>query len=176
VRVGVVVITAVATLIIPDRESAQDPAVADIIRRAEAVHRRRRSGPLYPFWKGTPLPGASNAAIAAGKPVGGTSAGLAVQGEFLYAALNDPATRFGIVDERPEVVDHWRDAKSWMVPPVAVACDLLGGGTGLELLIGHTRLGSLMALLDREPVREIQKHLVWAGRVVLRLQCAQSRR
>jgi len=89
VHVGVGVITAVATLIIPDRESAQDPALADIIRRAEAVHRRRRSGQLYPFWKGTPVEDAINAAIAAGKPV---------------------------------------------------------------------------ALLDREEVPEIQKHLVWAGK------------
>src|ERR1700743_2623285 len=62
----------------------------------------------------------------------------------------DQATRFGIVDERQEVVDHWRDARSWIVPPVAVACDLLGGGAGREILIGYTRLVNLLALLDRE--------------------------
>ena len=48
--------------------------------------------------------------------------------------------------------------------PVAVSCDLLGGGAGLELLIGYTRLGNLLALLDREEVPEVQKHLVWVGR------------
>lgn len=74
------------------------------------------------------------------------------------------ATRFGIVDERQVVVDHWRDAKSWIVPPVAVSCDLLGGGAGLELLIGYTRLGNLLAMLDREEVPEVQKHLIWVGR------------
>jgi hypothetical protein len=80
----------------------------------------------------------------------------------------DQATSFGIVDERQDVVDHWRDAKSWIVPPVAVSCDLLGagGGAGLELLIGYTRLGNLLALLDREEVPEIQKHLVWVGQRV----------
>src|ERR1700691_5852393 len=46
----------------------------------------------------------------------------------------DRATQFGIVDERHEVVDHVRDAKSWNVPPVIVAGDLLGGGSGIELL------------------------------------------
>jgi hypothetical protein len=61
------------------------------------------------------------------------------------------------VDERQDVVDHWR-------PPVAVSCDLLGGGAGLELLIGYTRVGNLLALLDREEVPEIHKHLVWVGR------------
>jgi hypothetical protein len=75
----------------------------------------------------------------------------------------DHAEVFGIVDEREEVEIHWRDAKSWIVPPVAVACDLLGGGAGLELLIGFARLGNLLALLDREEVPEIQKHLVWTA-------------
>jgi hypothetical protein len=89
-----------------------------------------------------------------------------VDREYQHALdeARDQATRFGIVDERREVVDHWRDAKSWIVPPVAVSCDLLGGGAGLELLIGYTRLGNLLGLLDRQEVSEIQKHLVWVGR------------
>jgi hypothetical protein len=45
----------------------------------------------------------------------------------------------------------------------SVSFDLLGGEAGLELLIGYTRLGNLLALLDREEVPEIQKHLVWTG-------------
>jgi hypothetical protein len=49
-----------------------------------------------------------------------------------------------IGDEREEVVSHWRDAKSWVVPPVVVSGDLLGGGTGFELLVGFTRLGNLL--------------------------------
>jgi hypothetical protein len=91
-----------------------------------------------------------------------------VDREYQHALdeARDRATRFGIVDEREEVVDHWRDAKSWIVPPVAVSFDLLGGGAGLELLIGYTRLGNLLALLDREEVPEIQKQLVWVGQRV----------
>jgi hypothetical protein len=90
-----------------------------------------------------------------------------VDREYQHALdeARDQATRFGIADERQEVVDHWRDAKSWIVPPVAVSCDLLGGGAGLELLIGYTRLGNLLGLLDREEVAETKKHLVWAGRM-----------
>jgi hypothetical protein len=93
-----------------------------------------------------------------------------VDREYQHALdeARDQATRFGIVDERQEIVDHWRDAKSWIVPPVAVACDLLGGGAGLELLIGYTRLGNLQALLDREEVPEIHKHLFSALRLTLR--------
>jgi cyanophycinase len=82
----------VATLIIPDRAAAQDPAVADIIRHAEVVFIAGGDQANYiHFWKGTPVQDAINADVAAGKPIGGTSAGLAVQGEFLYGALNDPA-------------------------------------------------------------------------------------
>jgi hypothetical protein len=76
----------------------------------------------------------------------------------------DRATQFGMVDDRQEVVDHWRDAKSWIVPPVIVAGDLLGGGSGFELLVGYTRAGNLLGLLDRQEVSEVQKHLVWVGR------------
>jgi cyanophycinase len=82
----------VATLIIPNREAAEDPAVADIIRHAEAVFIAGGDQANYVhFWQGTPVQDAINAHIANGKPIGGTSAGLAVQGEFLYGALNDPA-------------------------------------------------------------------------------------
>jgi hypothetical protein len=76
----------------------------------------------------------------------------------------DHAVCYGIVDEREEVVSHWKDSKSWLVPPVVVGGELLGGGSGFELLVGHTRLGNLLEMLDREEVKETQKHLVWVGR------------
>ena len=76
----------------------------------------------------------------------------------------DYAVAYGIVDDREEVVNHWRDAKSWMVPPVAVSAELLGGGGGFELLVGFTRFGNLLGMLDREEVPESQKHLAWVGR------------
>ena len=40
-------------------------------------------------WKGTPVESAINENIRAGKPLGGTSAGLAVEGEFVYSAMGD---------------------------------------------------------------------------------------
>jgi len=87
---GLCKLNSVATLIIPDREAAQDPAVAEIIRRAEVVFIAGGDQANYiRGWKGTPVEDAINANIAAGKPIGGTSAGLAVQGEFVYGALGD---------------------------------------------------------------------------------------
>jgi cyanophycinase-like exopeptidase len=80
----------VATLILPNRAAAEDPAVAEIIRKAEVVFISGGDQANYiRGWKDTPVEKAINDGIAAGKPIGGTSAGLAVEGEFAYGALGD---------------------------------------------------------------------------------------
>ena len=87
---GVCRANSVATLIIPDRQAAGDPAVAEIIRKAEVVFIAGGDRANYiRGWKGTPVESAINDNIAAGKPIGGTSAGLAVEGGFLYSAVGD---------------------------------------------------------------------------------------
>jgi cyanophycinase len=80
----------VATLIVPDRKAAQMPRVAEIIGQAEAIFIAGGDQSRYlNFWKGTPVEDAINAHVAAGKPIGGTSAGLAVLGQFVYGCLED---------------------------------------------------------------------------------------
>jgi|ERR1700722_214046 len=86
--------------------------------------------------------------------------------QYALDEARERAAHFGIVDERTEVVEHWKDAKSWFSPPVMVAGDVLGSSVGYELLVGYTRLGNLLGMLDREAVLETKKHLVWAGRRV----------
>lgn len=83
-------LNSVATLILPDRAAAEDPAVIAIIKKAEVLFISGGDQAHYiRAWKGTPVEDAINAHIAAGKPIGGTSAGLAVQGEFVFGALGD---------------------------------------------------------------------------------------
>jgi cyanophycinase len=80
----------VATLIIPSREAANDPKVADVIRHAEAVFIAGGDQARYiNWWQHTPVEDALNAHIAARKPIGGTSAGLAVLAEYIYSAQGD---------------------------------------------------------------------------------------
>ena len=80
----------VATLIIPDRDTASDPRVADIIHHAEAVFIAGGDQARYiNWWMSTPVQEALNAHISAGKPIGGTSAGLAVLGQYIYSAQGD---------------------------------------------------------------------------------------
>jgi cyanophycinase len=80
----------VATLIIRSRRAALDPRVAEIIGQAEVIFIAGGDQSRYVnFWKGTPVEDAINAHVAAGKPIGGTSAGLAVLGQFVYGCLED---------------------------------------------------------------------------------------
>jgi cyanophycinase len=80
----------VATLILPDRAAAQDPKVAEIIRHAEAIFIAGGDQANYlNFWAGTPVQKEIDNALARGVPLGGTSAGLAVMGEFVYSAQGD---------------------------------------------------------------------------------------
>jgi cyanophycinase len=88
---GLCKVNSVATLVIPSRQAAEDPAVADIIQQAEALFVAGGDQARYVnFWRGTSVQKAINDDIALGKPIGGTSAGLAILGEFSYGALNDP--------------------------------------------------------------------------------------
>ncbi len=83
-------LSSVQTLIITSREGAGQPFVAETIRKASAVFIAGGSQDNYiNFWKGTPVEDGINTAIKRGVPVGGTSAGLAVLGEYSFAALKD---------------------------------------------------------------------------------------
>ena len=87
---GLCHVNSVSTLVIPDRAAASDPFVAAAIRKADAVFIAGGDQANYiNFWMGTPVQKALNEAIARNIPVGGTSAGLAVQGEFVYSAQGD---------------------------------------------------------------------------------------
>jgi len=83
-------LNSVSTLVIPSREAAGEPFVAEAIGHAEAIFIAGGDQANYVrFWMGTPVERAINAAIARGVPLGGTSAGLAVMGEWAYSAEGD---------------------------------------------------------------------------------------
>jgi cyanophycinase len=87
---GLCKVNSVATLVIPSREAANDPHVANLIHHAEVVFIAGGDQARYiNWWQHTSVQDALNAHIAAGKPIGGTSAGLAVLGEYIYSAQGD---------------------------------------------------------------------------------------
>lgn len=87
---GLCHLNSVATLIIPNRNAAADPFVGDAIKHASAIFIAGGDQANYiNFWMNTPVQTALNDAIRHGVPIGGTSAGLAVMGEYVYTAQGD---------------------------------------------------------------------------------------
>lgn len=82
-------VTAVQTLVFDSRKAADDPAVLRVVRGADAIFIAGGDQSRYiRFWKGTELNNLLNAHVRAGKPIGGTSAGLAILGGYAYGALD----------------------------------------------------------------------------------------
>jgi len=79
-----------STLSFFSREDADDPQVLKIIEQAESIFIAGGDQSDYVrYWQDTPVEEALNRHIAAGKPIGGSSAGLAILGEFSFASLID---------------------------------------------------------------------------------------
>lgn len=90
----------VETLLIKSRAGASDPFVVDKVRRAEALF--FAGGDQWKYverWKGTPLKEAIHQLVSRGVPIGGTSAGLAILGEYCFSAQNDTITSAEALDD-----------------------------------------------------------------------------
>lgn len=82
-------LNSVETILLKNRNAAYESFVLDKVKNAEAVFFAGGDQFLYvDYIEGTPLEDALNAQIQKGIPIGGTSAGLAIQGEFVYDAAN----------------------------------------------------------------------------------------
>jgi len=82
-------IASVETFVFKDREAASDPAILAALERADGIFIAGGDQSRYVrYWRGTPTAAALDAHVRAGKPLGGTSAGLAMLGEYLYGAMD----------------------------------------------------------------------------------------
>jgi cyanophycinase len=83
----------VETFVIKNRAAASDPKVVDTIKNAEALFIAGGDQADYVnLWKDTPVEEAIHELVGKGVPIGGTSAGLAILGEFGFAALSGSIT------------------------------------------------------------------------------------
>lgn len=83
-------LSSVETLIIPDRESANDMFVNNVLSQASAVFIAGGDQSDYlKFWKKTALHSTLIQLMRQNVPVGGTSAGLAILGQFDFSAMVD---------------------------------------------------------------------------------------
>jgi len=77
----------VTTLVFDGGAAMADPYVIETIRSAEAIFIAGGDQSNYiRYWKDTPVEDAINYVVAKPAPIGGTSAGMAVLGEYVYSA------------------------------------------------------------------------------------------
>ena len=82
-------VLSVRTFLFSDRQAASDARVVAAVQAADGIFIAGGDQSNYVrMWRGTPLNEAIDAHVAAGKPLGGTSAGLAVQGPWLYGSMD----------------------------------------------------------------------------------------
>ncbi len=80
-------VDSVLSMVITDRDSSARPDVVQAVREAELIYFAGGDQCNYIRWiKGTPVERAVEQVYRRGGAVGGTSAGLAIQGEFVYDA------------------------------------------------------------------------------------------
>jgi cyanophycinase len=91
-------VVSVETISFRDREAANDPRVAKIIEGADGIFLAGGDQSRYVrYWKGTPVQRLLEAHVAANRPIGGTSAGLAVLGHYVYSALGGHSAESKVV-------------------------------------------------------------------------------
>lgn len=144
---GLCHLNSVATLIVPNRVAAADTFVSDTIKHASAIFIAGGDQANYVnFWMNTPVQTALNDAIRRGVPIGGTSAGLAVLGQYLYTAQGD----------KPD--DPNLDGKTALADPFGARIRLAHGFLQIPILRNiitdthfarRDRMGRLLVFLSR---------------------------
>jgi cyanophycinase len=144
---GLCHLNSVATLVIPNRAAAVDPFVSSTISHASAVFLSGGDQANYiNFWTGTPVQAELDDAIRRGVPIGGTSAGLAVLGEFAYSAQGD----------KPD--DPNLDGETALANPYSARVTMVRGFLTIPILKGiitdthfarRDRMGRLLVFLAR---------------------------
>src|SRR5271157_2369523 len=131
-----------STLLFHDRAAAADPFVVEKIRQASALF--IAGGDQWNYvrmWKGTPMGDAINDLVRRGVPVGGSSAGLAVLGEFAFSAEHDSVTSAQALanpfDERVAIASDF------------IRIPLLKGNVTDTHFVKRDRMGRTLAFLAR---------------------------
>lgn len=82
-------IASVETYVVANREASNDRALLRKLSRADGIFIAGGDQSRYiRYWRGTPVAKALDDHVSAGKPIGGTSAGLAMLGEYFYGAMD----------------------------------------------------------------------------------------
>jgi len=134
-------VDSVQSFVFKQRRASWDPFVLETLAHAEAIFIDGGNQWNYvSLWKDTPVEDLINA-TALTKPVGGISAGLAVQGEFCYGA------RLGTIRSDQALKDPYY-SHVWLVKDF-LSLPYLGGTITDSHFAARDRMGRLMTFLAR---------------------------
>lgn len=150
-------VNSVISMVITDRESAARPDVVNIVRMAEMVFFAGGDQCNYIRWiKDTPVAEAVKEVYRRGGAVGGTSAGLAIQGEIAYDACPNQSARSAevLLDPFHEDVSLSRDFFPWPAMRNVIT------DTHFQQ---RDRMGRLLVFLARTLAEEKEERLLGLG-------------
>ncbi len=133
----------VETLVFSSREAASDPDVVATILNAEALFFAGGDQSNYvKYWKDTPIEDAIHRVAAKPAPIGGTSAGMAILGEFVYSAMGKESLTSAVAMADPFAPDVTLERNFLSLPR-------LEGILTDQHLQERNRIGRTMTLLAR---------------------------
>ena len=145
------------TVVFRTREASFDPRVVAIVRGADGIFLAGGDqGNYIRYWKGTPIQDALDAHVRQGRPIGGSSAGLAVLGRYSYTSLDG-----GSMESKVALADPFDAGMTLESDFLHVA--------GLDRVITDThfsarsRLGRLIAFVARLNERKKGRDIVGLG-------------
>lgn len=131
------------TFVTHSRSASRDPHLLDALRKADGVFIAGGDQARYVRrWRGTPIAAALDAHVRAGKPLAGTSAGLAVLGEYLYGAMDGQS-----LTASQALADPY--GKSNTIETGFLHLDLLKGVITDSHFTQRARLGRLFAFIAK---------------------------
>lgn len=147
----------VERIVFKHRLASSDPEVLKVIRQADGIFLGGGAQWRYAdFWKGTPVAEAMDAHVRAGRPLGGSSAGLAVLGDWCYTAHLSARVTGEIALNDPQ------DPRLTFEPDL-LHFDILRGVITDTHFSNRKREGRLMTFLARFSIAEPAAPLVGIG-------------
>lgn len=138
-------VDSVETIIISRLSDASDPAIVQRVANAEFVFFAGGDQCDYvTYFKGTPIAAAVAAVYGRGGAVGGTSAGLAIQGEYSYDACRSPfgvTSAAALADPYDKEVTFTYDFFRWPLLTQVITD---------SHFVARDRMGRLLAFLARQ--------------------------
>jgi cyanophycinase len=133
----------VETLVFSSREAASDPAVIATILNAEALFIAGGDQSNYVrYWKDTPVEDAIHRVAGKPAPIGGTSAGMAILGEYSYSAMSPESLTSAVAMADPYARDVTLEREFLALPR-------LNGILTDQHLQERDRIGRTLVLLAR---------------------------